>query len=163
MLIIFVLAFGLIFCCLVFIGCSSEKVLPRIETYHAPSLPQNEFQHFKMKEEPYDSLVKQGSAVPPTPTDAFICDIRKIMEQFFSINVSDIEGISKDEVMKALDFYLTNEWVLIPGYRPWTHWNFVHSLKKREIKTLAKEIVEHMKSNAAQLNCALGSLTVPQI
>ena len=159
--IMFILACGIICSCLLFLACSFESVLPRIETYHAPPLPENEFEHFKMKKEPYDYLVRKRSATPLTPTDVFICDIRKIMEQFFSINVSKVEGVSTDEVMKALDFYLSNEWVLIPGYRPWTHWNFIHSLKKGEIKTLAKEIVEYMKNNTARLNCDLGKLPTP--
>jgi hypothetical protein len=154
--IICLLAYGFIFCCFVFVGCSSEKVLPKIETYHAPPLPENEFKYFKMKKEPYDYLIKQGSAVPPSLTDVFICDICKIMEQFYSINVSNVEGVSEDDVMKALRFYLSTEWILIPGYRPWTHWNFVHSLKKGEIETLAREIVEYMKGKVAQLNCDLG-------
>jgi hypothetical protein len=154
-LIIFLLAYGLIFCCYVFIGCSSEKVLPKIETYHAPPFPENEYKYFKMKKEPYDYLIKQGSAVPQSLTNVFICDIRLTMETLYSINVSNVENISEDDVMKALRFYLSNDWILIPGYRPWTHWNFVHRLKKGEIETLAKEIVEHMKSNGAQLNCNL--------
>jgi hypothetical protein len=158
-LIIFLLAYGLIFCCYVFIGCSSDKVLPKIETYHAPALPENEFKYLKTKKESYDYLIKQRSAVPPSLTDVFICDIRIIMENLYSINVSNVESISEDDVMKALRFYLSNEWILIPGYRPWTHWNFVHSLKKGEIETLAKEIVEYMKSSGAQLNCDLGKLS----
>lgn len=157
-LIIFILAFGLIVCCLVCVGCNSENVLSRIETYQAPPLPENEFEHFKMKKEPYDYLAKQRTTGAPTPTSLLICDVRNIMERFFSINVSNVEGVSKNEVMKALEFYLSNEWILIPGYRPWTHWNFVHSLKRREIKTLAQDLVEYMKNNATQLNCDLGKL-----
>lgn len=60
------------------------------------------------------------------------------------------EQVSEEIIKQAMNVYLTRKWDDIAGYRPWTHWNFIKSLKEPQRDSLAKELVEYISKNGVR-------------
>ena len=60
------------------------------------------------------------------------------------------EQVSEEIIKNAMNVYLTRKWDDIAGYRPWTHWNFIKSLKEPQRDLLAKELVEYISRNGVR-------------
>ena len=88
-----------------------------------------------------------------TLIDGISENLRLLQQKGFQLFiVSNQGGISRDlytkeDILKLIDIYHNTDWSLIAGYRPWTNWNFIKSLKKDEIDQLASEIVGYIRRN----------------
>ena len=122
------------------------SILHKIETYKAPPYPNSGF----ISKETYDYRIESNTPVPPTLTDAFICDIWQRIKM--DLKKTDLNPFKVDEetVMKAFDVYLKTGWSDIAGYRPWTLWNFIRGLSDEERKKLAGEVVAYMSVNGVK-------------
>jgi hypothetical protein len=113
----------------------SSGLLLLIENYKAPPIEGG-----SGLPETYDYRLKNGSPVPRTLTDVFICDVWQRVRMDLKLNIST-QKVSEDIVVRALDVYLSRRWETIAGYRPWTHWNFVRGLSVEQRRILAKEVI----------------------
>ena len=138
--------FGLI-ACAVLIGAGvalaqstvPAPVLPRIEKYKAPRYPPSG----GIDRETYDYRLLYNKPRPPTLTDVLVCDVWQRVTMDLKLKITPKE-VTEEAIKQALNVYLTRRWEDIAGYRPWTHWNLVRSLKPPQRERLAKEIVEYI-------------------
>ena len=121
------------------------QVLPLIEKYEAPPYPKSAF----LSAETYDYRKSSKRAVPPTLTDTFIADIWQRITMDLKLKIEP-ENVTDDNVKQAIGIYLTKRWDDIPGYRPWTHFNFISSLKESKRDQLIKEVVAYIKKNGVK-------------
>jgi hypothetical protein len=124
---------------------SPRKLLPLIEKYKAPPYPKSLY----LTGETYDYRIKSGKPLPPTRTDIFVCDIWQRVTMDLKLTISP-EQVSEEVAKQAMNVYLTRKWDDIAGYRPWTHWNFIRSLKEPQRHSLAKEFVEYISKNGVR-------------
>ncbi len=104
--------------------------------------------------ETYDFRMASNTANPPSLTDCFICDLfilynqKKSFSTFTGILDETVttKSFPATAVTKLLNVYLKNEPNKTPGYRPWTHHEFVNSLSETERTKLAKDIEDYVKS-----------------
>ncbi len=123
----------------------STPVLPLIEKYKAPPYPKSQF----LTAETYEYRISYKRPVPPTLTDVFICDIWQRVTLDMKLTITPQE-ISEDIANQAIRIYLTKNWSDIAGYRPWTHWNFIRTLKVGQRTALAKEVVAYIGENGVR-------------
>jgi len=119
------------------------QILSAIETYKAPDFPELEF----VDRETYDYRTSTNYPVPPTLTDTFVCDIWLLVPRNFKMNDSIPSSIDEKIILNVFDIYTNKKWTKIPGFRPWTHWNFIHTLNDSQKKTLAVEVADYIKKN----------------
>lgn len=128
---------------------TSGQILAKIETYKCDPYPVDELaKALDLTKEAYDYRIEDGDSakVPPSLTDVLICDIWNIITEWeLKIKIKPDE-INQKVILSAFEVYTTKEWSNIRGLRPWTHWNFIRSLTKKERKKLAKEIVKYIKT-----------------
>lgn len=122
-----------------------QPILPRIEKYKAPPYPKSVY----LSGETYDYRIKSRSPLPPTLTDIFVCDIWQRVTMDLKLKITP-EQVSEEVIKQAFDVYLTRKWDDIAGYRPWTYWNFIRSLKEPQRDSLAKELVEYISKNGVR-------------
>ncbi len=60
------------------------------------------------------------------------------------------ENVTEENVKQAIGIYLTKDWNDIAGYRPWTHYNFIKSLKETQREQLIKEVMAYIKKNGVK-------------
>lgn len=118
---------------------SSNSLLAKIEVYKAPQFAHPE------EHETYDNRIHGAGLVPPTLMDVFIVDISIMANKFFEIRPEDNAHINEELFYKVIDKYYSSGWAALPGYRPWTHWNFIRQLTADERKKLAKESYVYFK------------------
>jgi len=152
------LGYTLVLLLLVFItmGMDSGSVLYKIENYEAPPLPKELYIYDingryqaidKASKESYDYRIIHKYPVPPTLVETFICDIWIITDQKLKLRNIDKTYIPNNAVRLAIKYYLTYNWTQIPGFRPWTHWNFVRGLNNKQRERLVSEIVNYISKN----------------
>ena len=109
----------------------NTSILERLETYVPPPYPVSKY----LNKECYDyrAQSENPSPVPETIVDTFIFDILGIAGAF---------GITaKSNVWFALRLiHAVKGYEVLPGFRPWTFWNFVTSLNHYEMLTLEREV-----------------------
>jgi hypothetical protein len=120
---------------------SDLAVLPRIESYRAPSFPR----HDSIEAETYDYRLKFGVAVPPTLVDVLVCDLWRTIHDSPSGKELQPQNVTARDVLAAIHEYLNTPWIHLAGYRPWTHSNFFKSLEPEEIQIIALEIVDYIR------------------
>lgn len=116
--------------------------------------PTNKGSIAKPFEETYEYRVKTNSANPPSLVDCFICDLNILYtrrERFTAYTGNIDEEFTSNKVpaslvAKLLQIYLHNDVTKTPGYRPWTHNQFVNSLSETERSKLSKEIEAYVKA-----------------
>lgn len=121
------------------------QVLPLIEKYKAPRYPKTVY----LDRETYDYRVSSNRPVPATLTDVFICDIWQRVDMDLKSKTAP-ENVSEDLIKQAVDVYLEKNYEDIAGYRPWTHWNFIRSLRRSQRDALVREITEYIKANGVR-------------
>ena len=126
-------------------SASAVQVLPLIEKYKAPRFPATTY----LDRETYDYRIGSHRPVPETLTDVFICDVWQRVDMDLKSKVSP-QDVSEDIIKQALNVYLERKYEDIAGYRPWTHWNFIRSLKQSQREALAREITDYMKKNGVR-------------
>ena len=114
-------------------------VLPLIEKYKAPPFPKSSY----IDRETYDYRIQSRRPVPPSLTDVFVCDIWQRVTRELKLTITP-HDVSEEVVKQAMNVYLEKDWSDIAGYRPWTHWNFIRSLKAPQRNELAKEIAAYI-------------------
>jgi hypothetical protein len=124
---------------------SPQKILPLIEKYKAPPYPRSLY----LAGETYDYRIKSKSPLPATLTDIFVCDIWQRVTMDLKLTIPP-EQVSEDVIRQAMSIYLTRKWDDIAGYRPWTHANFIKSLKAPQRDSLAKELVDYIGKNGVR-------------
>lgn len=124
---------------------SEGKVLPLIEKYKAPSYPRTQY----LDRETYDYRISSHRPVPETLTDVFICDVWQRVEMDLKLKISPQE-VSEDVIKQSFDIYLQKKYEDIAGYRPWTHWNFIRSLKPSQRGALVVEVTEYIRKNGVR-------------
>ena len=126
-------------------AATQTAILPRIEKYKAPPYPKSAF----LDRETYDYRKASKEPVPPTLTDAFICDIWQRLTLDLKLKVKP-EDASEALVKQAMQIYLDRRADDIAGYRPWTHWHFIRQLTAPQRETLAQEVVAYIKQNGVK-------------
>ncbi len=121
---------------------ASADVLSTIETYQAPPMPRGPFSWLIDIPETYDARLRSGEPVPPNLSDTLVEDVKILLKHFFPDSSSPP---SEAEVARALGLYLHVPWTSLPGYRPWTHWNFVRGLSELERNTLVRQVARRLK------------------
>nr|AIA11602.1 Unknown Function [uncultured bacterium]AIA13051.1 Unknown Function [uncultured bacterium] len=122
-----------------------QKILPLIEKYKAPPYPKSLY----LTGETYDYRIKSRSPLPATRTDTFVCDIWQRVTMDLKLTLTP-EQVSEEVIKQAMNIYLTRKWDDIAGYRPWTHANFIKSLKAPQRDSLAKELLEYIGKNGVR-------------
>ncbi len=117
----------------------SVSILRRIETYKAPAYP-TERSGGLLDRETYDYRVSNRTPVPPTLTDTLVCDLWLVMKRNFQESPSPAE-VTEAQLSRVIGIYVSQSSFEIPGYRPWTHWNFIRGLSIEEREKLVKEIL----------------------
>lgn len=121
----------------------SASILRRLDTFKAPPYPKE--RHGGLLEyETYDYRIRNGAKNPPTVQDTLICDLWLIMKKYFSETPRPSE-VTEEQVARAIEFYRNQDWVNVPGYRPWTHWNLIRGLDDAGRTRLAQEVVHYVK------------------
>jgi hypothetical protein len=123
----------------------SSEILPLIEKYKAPPYPKDAY----LTKETYDYRIRDKRTIPPTLTDTFIADIWQRITLDLKLKIEP-ENITEDNVKDAIGIYLTKNWVDIAGYRPWTHYNFIKSLKEQQRGQLIREVVSYIRKNGVK-------------
>ena len=95
------------------------------------------------------TALRAESPLPATLTDTFVCDIWQRVTMDLKLKITP-EQVSEEVIKQAMNVYLTRKWDDIAGYRPWTHWNFIKSLKEPQRDSLAKEFVEYISKNGVR-------------
>lgn len=141
------LGYSLVLLLLVFItiGMDSGSVLYKIENYEAPPFPKDFDAH--QDRESYDYRIKYKYPVPSTRVETFICDIWIIADQELKLRNIDKTYIPNNAVKLVIKYYLTCNWTQTPGFRPWTHWNFVRGLNKNQRERLVSDVVNYISKN----------------
>jgi len=121
---------------------AEESVLTRLENYDAPRYPADT----AITREAYDARMPRVDRVPATLTDTFVCDLVTTMVRTLDLRGVSIGGLREDHVRRALQVYLQREWTKVPGYRPWTHWNFVNGLTDRDREQLVREVASYTRA-----------------
>lgn len=124
---------------------SASQVLSLIEKYKAPRYPSNAY----LDRETYDYRISSHRPVPDTLTDVFICDVWQRVDMDLKSKISPQE-VSEDIIKQALNVYLEKRYEDIAGYRPWTHWNFIRSLKQSQRDVLVREVTDYIKKNGVR-------------
>ncbi len=124
---------------------SSTEILPRLEKYKAPPYPKSAY----LDRETYDYRNLSIKPVPATLTDVFICDIWQRLTVDLKLTLRP-EQVTEEQINQALGIYLTRKADDIAGYRPWTHWNFIRSLKDPERTRLARATVAYIKRHGVR-------------
>ena len=60
------------------------------------------------------------------------------------------QEVSEEIIKQALAVYLQKKYEDIAGYRPWTHWNFIRSLKESQRAVLVREITDYIRVNGVR-------------
>ena len=123
----------------------SGEILHLIEKYKAPPYPKDAY----ITKETYDYRIRDKRTIPPTLTDTFIADIWQRITLDLKLKIEP-ENVTEDNVKQAMAIYLTKRWEDIAGYRPWTHYNFIKSLKESQRAQLIKEAVDYIKKNGVK-------------
>lgn len=126
-------------------SASEHKVLPLIEKYKAPPYPRTQY----LDRETYDYRISSHRPVPGTLTDVFICDLWQRVDMDLKSRISPQE-VSEDVIKQTLNVYLQKKYEDIAGYRPWTHWNFIRSLKPSQRDALVVEITDYIRKNGVR-------------
>jgi hypothetical protein len=116
-----------------------------IEKYKAPPYPRDQY----LDRETYDYRISSRRPVPATLTDVFICDVWQRVDMDLKSKVSP-QDVSEDLIKQALNVYLEKNHEDIAGYRPWTHWNFIRSLKQAQRDLLVREVTDYIKKNGVR-------------
>src|SRR6266404_1022673 len=124
---------------------SAGQVLSLIEKYKAPRFPATTY----LDRETYDYRISSHRPVPETLTDVFICDVWQRIDMDLKSKVSP-QDVSEDLIKQALNVYLEKNHDDIAGYRPWTHWNFMRSLKQSQRDVLVREVTDYIKKNGVR-------------
>ncbi|MGG9970182.1 hypothetical protein ACQ33O_00190 [Ferruginibacter sp. SUN002] len=95
--------------------------------------------------ETYEYRITSGKANPPSLIDCLTADLRIIYKQAKNFSITDLEAIDEKSfpasaVKKILNVYITIDYMKIPGYRPWSNWRFVRSLKEKQLDQLSREV-----------------------
>lgn len=134
-----------LFCILFFLISFSVfcQELKKIETYKGPDFVPTKY----ILMETYDFRIRKNNySLPPTLTDVFIWDLWKLIKTNLKIDTTPTK-INTKIINSTFDIYLQNDYKKIPGFRPWTHMNFIRSLSKIQREKLSDEIVAYIKSN----------------
>jgi hypothetical protein len=129
-----------------------EAVLDRLKTFKAS----------KPGHEPYDSILLTNRAheaklddvsgeprpLPPTYTDVLIEDMRRVGE--LKLSMGKIEApLTRAQLEQLVAFYAATDAGKIPGYRPFTHKEFITGLSEDDRKRLVDELEAHLKNGYA--------------
>lgn len=60
------------------------------------------------------------------------------------------QEVSEEIIKQALNVYLLKSSDDIAGYRPWTHWDFIRSLKPSQRDVLVREVTDYIKKNGVR-------------
>ncbi len=123
----------------------STEILPLVAKYKAPPYPRSAY----ITQETYDYRIRDKRTIPPTLVDTFICDIWQRIEMDLKLKIEP-ENVTEENVKQAIGIYLTKDWNDIAGYRPWTHYNFIKSLKETQREQLIKEVMAYIKKNGVK-------------
>lgn len=126
-------------------SAAAGQILPLIEKYKAPRFPATTY----LDRETYDYRISSQRPVPETLTDVFICDVWQRVEMDLKSKVSS-QDVSEDIIKRAMNVYMEKKYEDIAGYRPWTHWNFIHSLKQSQRDLLVREVTDYIKKNGVR-------------
>ena len=126
-------------------SASAGRVLLLIEKYKAPAYPRTSY----LDRETYDYRVSSHRPVPETLTDVFICDVWQRVDMDLKSKIRP-EEVSEEIIRQALSVYLQKKYEDIAGYRPWTHWNFIRSLKESQRDALVREITDYIRKNGVR-------------
>jgi len=124
---------------------STYSVLSLIEKYTAPPRPKS----VSRDRESYDERRLSGGPVPATLADVLVCDIWQRVTKDLGLSPNPKE-VSQETIKQAMNIYLTKPWANISGYRPWTHWNFIHGLNESERETLARDVARYIAKNGVR-------------
>lgn len=122
----------------------NSVLLKQLENYSAPPFPAS--QHAEM--ETYDYRASAKMSNPPKPLSFVIdvCGIALRDNPAFKPNLADT-----DDIQAAISLYEI-DWRKIPGFRPWTHSNYVRSLSSSDKATLVKDIVNIFRNGYVTLD-----------
>ena len=122
---------------------NSHVVLSRLNTYEAPPFPAREY----TDRETYDYRLQHGAPVPDKQM-ALVLDVCQVIRKELDDHFKPLHARQRD-VRAGLSIYEKRSWEAIPGYRPWTHWNFVRSLSATDRENLASEIAAVMQERVS--------------
>lgn len=105
-------------------------------------------------EETYDYRAGSNTANPPSLVDCFICDLRILYNQratFYEFAGHVDEAVTEKSfpasaVIKLMQIYIKGDVRKTPGYRPWSHRQFVKTLTETEMQKLSKEVESYVKT-----------------
>jgi hypothetical protein len=121
---------------------AEESVLTRLENYDAPRFPADSV----VTREAYDARMPRVDRVPASLTDTFVCDLVTVMVKILDLRGVSIGGLREDHIRRAFQAFLQRDWTKVPGYRPWTHWNFVNGLTDRDREQLMREVASYTRT-----------------
>lgn len=121
----------------------SASMLRRLDTFKAPPYPKAQYGGL-LEYETYDYRVRSGTPVPPTLVDTLVCDFWIVMKKNFKES-PDPASVTEEQLARVVDFYLAGEYGRIPGYRPWTHWNFIRGLTESERTRLVQDVLHYVR------------------
>lgn len=106
----------------------SDSVLEKLETYKPPPYPVSKY----LNKECCDYRIQNLRPVPKTIVDTFIFDVLSIARAY---------GIAQSKTWLALRLiHAVRGYQVLPGFRPWTFWNFVTALNHSEMFVLECEV-----------------------
>ena len=126
---------------------SKYPLLATLETYDVT----NGGKDPKPFSETYDFRQASGAGNPPSAVDCFTADLQILYTQRKNYGLADMtETLEKNKLSagaaeKLLGVYGQKEARSIPGYKPWTHWNFVKSLSAQQKTKLAVQLEAYIK------------------
>jgi hypothetical protein len=126
----------------------SASILRRLETYKAPPYPKERYGGL-LEYETYDYRLRSGTPVPPTLTDTLVCDFWIVLRKNFKLNPAPSEA-TEDQMFQVIEFYRSEDFSKAPGYRPWTHWNFIRGLDEAERQRLVKDILFYIRAKGVR-------------
>ena len=121
-----------------------KQVLNRVSYFVPPPFPQDTSKDASFRFETYDLRKAGNQAVPPTKTDALVCDLWIECNVGLHKNVTTPSQLTVNDVRQAIGKYEAGTWKNVAGYRPWTHWNFIDRLSPAERESLAEEAHSYM-------------------
>ncbi len=121
----------------------SASMLRRLDTFKAPPFPKERYGGV-LEYESYDYRIRGGTPVPPTLVDTLVCDFWIVMKKNFQES-PDPASVTEAQLARVVDFYLAGDYGRIPGYRPWTHWNFIRGLTEAERTRLVQDILHYVR------------------
>ena len=115
----------------------APSVLARIESFTPPPIPPDA-EGAEAIADTYDMRIDDPSTVPPTLTDALLCDLLQRLPLDLGRTVP-ASAVTEADMTDAIQIYLERPQTQIAGFRARAHWYFIRSLTGRERTKLAVE------------------------